>query len=58
MSRLYVQDTLRPHETAAVERAGQITAEEWMGRVFSGDEKARERGSRSCAPLPSFAPMC
>jgi hypothetical protein len=35
-----VQDTLRPHETAAVERAGQITADEWIGRVLSGDEKA------------------
>lgn len=35
-----VQDTLRPHETAAVEKAGQITADEWMGRVSTGDEKA------------------
>jgi predicted pyridoxine 5'-phosphate oxidase superfamily flavin-nucleotide-binding protein len=35
-----LQDTLRPHETAAVERAGQITADEWIGRVLSGDEKA------------------
>lgn len=34
-----VQDTLRPHKNAAVKRAGQITAEEWMGRVFSGDEE-------------------
>jgi predicted pyridoxine 5'-phosphate oxidase superfamily flavin-nucleotide-binding protein len=35
-----VQDTLRPDEIAAVEKAGQITADEWMGRVFTGDEKA------------------
>jgi hypothetical protein len=35
-----VQDTLRPDEVAAVQRAGQITADEWMGRVFTGDEKA------------------
>jgi hypothetical protein len=35
-----VQDTLRPDELAAVEKAGQITADEWMGRVFTGDEKA------------------
>jgi uncharacterized protein len=34
-----VQDTLRPDEIAAVEKAGQITADEWMGRVFTGDEK-------------------
>jgi predicted pyridoxine 5'-phosphate oxidase superfamily flavin-nucleotide-binding protein len=35
-----VQDTLRPDEIAAVEKAGQITADEWMGRVFTGDETA------------------
>jgi hypothetical protein len=35
-----VQDTLRPDEVAAVQRAGQITADEWMGRVFTGDDKA------------------
>ena len=35
-----VQDTLRPHEAAAVEKAGQITVDEWMGRLFAGDEKA------------------
>lgn len=35
-----MQDTLRPHETAAVERAGHITIDEWMGRVMTGDEKA------------------
>jgi len=35
-----VQDVLRPHETAAVEKAGQITIDEWMGKVLSGDEKA------------------
>jgi uncharacterized protein len=35
-----VQDALRPHETAAVEKAGQITADERMGRLFAGDEQA------------------
>lgn len=35
-----IQDVLRPHETAAVEKVGQITIEEWMGRVLAGDEKA------------------
>ncbi|HRN87855.1 MAG TPA: pyridoxamine 5'-phosphate oxidase family protein, partial [Hyphomicrobium sp.] len=35
-----LQDILRPHELAAVEKAGNITEEEWMGRVISGDEKA------------------
>lgn len=35
-----LQDILRPHELEAVEKAGSITEEEWMGRVFSGDEKA------------------
>jgi hypothetical protein len=35
-----IQDVLRPHETAAVEKAGQITIEDWMGRVLTGDDKA------------------
>ncbi len=35
-----MQDVLRPHETAAVEKLGQIGIEEWMGRVVSGDDKA------------------
>jgi predicted pyridoxine 5'-phosphate oxidase superfamily flavin-nucleotide-binding protein len=35
-----LQDILRPHETAAVEKAGHISIDEWMGRVISGDEKA------------------
>jgi predicted pyridoxine 5'-phosphate oxidase superfamily flavin-nucleotide-binding protein len=35
-----LQDILRPHEMAAVEKAGHITIDEWMGRVISGDEKA------------------
>jgi predicted pyridoxine 5'-phosphate oxidase superfamily flavin-nucleotide-binding protein len=35
-----LQDILRPHESAAVEKAGHITIDEWMGRVMSGDEKA------------------
>lgn len=33
-------DVLRPHETAAVDKAGRISIEEWMGHVLSGDEKA------------------
>ncbi|MCC7412354.1 MAG: pyridoxamine 5'-phosphate oxidase family protein [Gammaproteobacteria bacterium] len=35
-----IEDVLRPHETERVERAGQISIEEWMGRVMSGDENA------------------
>jgi predicted pyridoxine 5'-phosphate oxidase superfamily flavin-nucleotide-binding protein len=35
-----MQDVLRPHETAAVEKAGQISVDDWMGRVMTGDEKA------------------
>lgn len=35
-----LQDILRPHELAAVEKAGNITEEEWMTRVATGDEKA------------------
>lgn len=35
-----LQDILRPHELAAVEKAGHISEEEWMGRVMTGDEKA------------------
>jgi predicted pyridoxine 5'-phosphate oxidase superfamily flavin-nucleotide-binding protein len=35
-----LQDTLRPRELAAVEKAGHITEEEWMGHVLAGDEKA------------------
>jgi hypothetical protein len=31
---------LRPNELAAVEEAGQITQDEWMEHVFSGDGKA------------------
>lgn len=34
------EDVLRPDETAAVEKAGQITQDEWMARVFRGDENA------------------
>jgi uncharacterized protein len=34
------EDVLRPQELAAVEKAGQITEEEWMGHVLAGDEKA------------------
>lgn len=36
-----VQDVLRPHEKNTVERmGGQISIEEWMERVKSGDENA------------------
>jgi predicted pyridoxine 5'-phosphate oxidase superfamily flavin-nucleotide-binding protein len=35
-----LQDTLRPHEIAALEKVGPITEEEWIGRVVSGDDKA------------------
>ena len=35
-----LQDILRPHELEAVEKAGHISQDEWMGRVFTGDEKA------------------
>jgi predicted pyridoxine 5'-phosphate oxidase superfamily flavin-nucleotide-binding protein len=35
-----MQDVLRPNEVAAVARQGNISEEEWMGRVLSGDENA------------------
>jgi predicted pyridoxine 5'-phosphate oxidase superfamily flavin-nucleotide-binding protein len=35
-----LQDTLRPHEVATLEKVGPITQDEWMGRVATGDEKA------------------
>jgi len=35
-----LEDVLRPNELAAVEEAGQITQDEWMEHVFSGDGKA------------------
>lgn len=35
-----VQDVLRPAEVARVEKAGQITADDWMERVLAGDENA------------------
>jgi hypothetical protein len=35
-----IEDVLRPNETAAVEEAGQISLEEWMGKVMTGDPKA------------------
>jgi predicted pyridoxine 5'-phosphate oxidase superfamily flavin-nucleotide-binding protein len=35
-----LEDVLRPKETAAVEEAGQISLEDWMGRVMTGDPKA------------------
>jgi predicted pyridoxine 5'-phosphate oxidase superfamily flavin-nucleotide-binding protein len=35
-----LEDILRPHELAAVEQAGHISEEEWMGHVLAGDERA------------------
>lgn len=35
-----MQDVLRPHELEQVERQGNISDEEWMERVITGDEKA------------------
>lgn len=35
-----LEDVLRPHERAAVAKAGQISEEEWMGHVLAGDDKA------------------
>lgn len=35
-----LEDVLRPAEVKAVEAAGQISEEEWMGHVLSGDDKA------------------
>ena len=34
-----LQDVLRPNEIAAVAKAGNITIDEWMGKVVTGDEK-------------------
>ena len=34
-----MQDVLRPHELAAVEQAGNITADEWVGHIVNGDER-------------------
>lgn len=35
-----IQDVLRPHERSAVEKAGEITIDEWMGKVMTGDKGA------------------
>jgi predicted pyridoxine 5'-phosphate oxidase superfamily flavin-nucleotide-binding protein len=35
-----LEDILRPHELAAVEKAGRISQDEWMGHVLAGDDKA------------------
>ena len=35
-----LQDILSPNELAAVEKAGHISQEEWMGHVLAGDDKA------------------
>ena len=34
-----LQDVLRPHELSVVEKAGQISIDDWMEKVLSGDEK-------------------
>ena len=34
-----LQDVLRPHEVERVSKAGTITIDDWMGRVFSGADK-------------------
>jgi len=35
-----LQDVLRPHELAAVEQAGNISFEDWVERIVTGDERA------------------
>jgi hypothetical protein len=35
-----LQDVLRPHETAVVEKLGQTTIDDWMSKVIAGDDKA------------------
>lgn len=35
-----IQDVLRPAEVKQVDKAGQITADDWMEKVLSGDENA------------------
>lgn len=35
-----VQDVIRPEEVERVEKVGQITGDDWMERVLSGDENA------------------
>lgn len=35
-----IQDVLRPRETEAVAKVGQISIDEWMGHVLAGDDKA------------------
>src|SRR5690606_1628186 len=35
-----VQDVIRPEEVKRVEQVGQITADDWMERVLTGDENA------------------
>jgi len=33
-----IEDTLRPAELAAVEKAGKISQEQWIGRIAAGDD--------------------
>ncbi len=33
-----IEDTLRPAKRAAVEKAGKITEEQWIGRIVAGDD--------------------
>jgi len=35
-----MQDVLRPHELAAVEEAGTISFDDWVGYIVAGDERA------------------
>lgn len=35
-----MQDVLRPHELAAVEAAGTISFDDWVGYIVAGDERA------------------
>lgn len=35
-----MQDVLRPHELAAVEQAGTISFDDWVGYIVAGDERA------------------
>jgi hypothetical protein len=33
-----IEDALRPADLAAVEKAGQITEEQWISRIIAGDD--------------------
>ena len=46
-----IQDVLRPREIAAVEKAGQITIDEWMSHVMTGVTRPERvaRGRYACS---------